>query len=84
MSVDEEIAYHIKQAFREFCLALRAETEVAKISHLEVSGQHHDVVQRLLAERQAEMQLAPCRGKSRLLPFETRRMQPQPTIETKG
>jgi hypothetical protein len=47
VTLHEEIDYHLKQAYREFRLALRAESEAARRGHLDMAMQHFDVVKRL-------------------------------------
>jgi hypothetical protein len=47
VTLHEEIDYHLKQAYREFRLALRAESEGARRGHLDMAMHHFDVVKRL-------------------------------------
>lgn len=54
VTLDEEIDHHLKQGFREFSLALRAESEAARKGHLEMSQHHSDIVQRLRTQLDAD------------------------------
>jgi hypothetical protein len=56
MKVREEIDHHLKQGFREFSLALRAESDTAKRGHLEMAFHHSEIVQRLRTQLYAEEQ----------------------------
>ena len=47
MEIHEEIDYHLKQAFREVSLALRADHEFARAGHLAVALRHSEIVERL-------------------------------------
>jgi hypothetical protein len=47
MEIRQEIDYHLKQAFREVSLALRADQEFARAGHLAVALRHSEIVERL-------------------------------------
>jgi hypothetical protein len=55
MKLRQEIDHHLRQGFREFSLALRAESEAARTGHIEMA-QHSEFVQRLRDQLHSEEQ----------------------------
>jgi hypothetical protein len=59
VTLDDEINYHLKQAYREFRLALRSESEGARRGHLNMAMHHFDVVKRLRIQLDSDEQPRP-------------------------
>lgn len=45
MDEEEELAYHVQQAVREFSLAMQATSRTARLAHLQLVAEHSSAAQ---------------------------------------